>query len=59
MGAECNERISAFSYTSIIGNKYNYTFGASPTIYVGSAPNSLLTPMCVGKHQNSLMLVQT
>ncbi|MCA4599130.1 TonB-dependent receptor [Bacteroides xylanisolvens] len=43
-GQNGNERISAFSYTSIIGNKYNYTFGASPTIYVGSAPNSLLNP---------------
>ena len=37
-----NERISPFSYTSIIGNNYNYTFGNAIT--VGSAPNNLVNP---------------
>ena len=41
-GQNGNERISAFSYTSIIGNVYNYTFGKTPTVHIGSAPNSLV-----------------
>jgi outer membrane receptor protein involved in Fe transport len=41
-GQNGNERISPFSYTSIIGNNYNYTFGNAIT--VGSAPNNLVIP---------------
>lgn len=41
-GQNGNERISPFSYTSIIGNNYNYTFGNAIT--VGSAPNNLVNP---------------
>ena len=43
-GQNGNERISPFSYTSVIGNNYYYTLGTTPTIMVGSTPNSLVNP---------------
>lgn len=43
-GQNGNERIAGFSYTSIVNNTTNYTFGTAPTITVGSAPNSLINP---------------
>ncbi len=43
-GRNGNERISPFSYTAVVGNNYSYTFGDTPSVSVGSAPNNLVNP---------------
>ncbi len=43
-GQNGNENIDGFSYTSIVNNTSYYTFGDTPTITIGSAPNSLVNP---------------
>ncbi len=41
-GQNGNENITGFSYTSIVNNTSNYTYGDSATITVGSSPSSLV-----------------